>query len=452
MKCGFPVLACLLIVRSAFALGPHEILLLVNGRSPDSIEIGKAYAELRGVPESNVVRLALPFETEDWNHTVDHEAFTRSIWKPATRIMKKRGLEGQILAWVYSVDFPIRLSTATPISIQGITFLRNRLPDPGDVRHATYHSPLFAGPSSRQGLPHRTQTFDRYKVWLREDMPLPSMMLGHRGKNGNTLAEIRRCLNRGAASDGTRPSGTVYFIQSEDVRSKCRQWQLRGANDDLTKLGLSVVIGHGKPAPLQDVIGLQMGTPNVKTDRHTFLPGAMAEHLTSAAAVFHQDHQTKLTSWIRAGATASCGTVSEPYAIWEKFPTAHFYYHYASGATMIESFYQSIKSPLQILLVGDPLASPWGAPEVSMSLEGTDGLGILEITAARPVVHTSALEFWAARFIYLVDGRFIHEGHSVVIERASFTPGRHLLRTIAQSAGLVGHQAYHDHAFTVPPR
>ena len=43
-------------------------------------------------------------------------------------------------------------------------------------------------------------------------MPLPSMALGYMGEKGNTQDEILSCLRRGVASDGTHPSGTVYFV------------------------------------------------------------------------------------------------------------------------------------------------------------------------------------------------------------------------------------------------
>jgi hypothetical protein len=174
----------------------------------------------------------------------------------------------------------------------------------------------------------------------------------------------------------------------------------------------------------------------------------MAEHLTSAAAVFHSDNQTKLTAWIRAGATASCGSVTEPYAIWEKFPTAHFYYHYASGSTMIESFYQSIKSPLQILLVGEPLAAPW-APRIKLQLDGIDDIGVKDKVVVRPRIGDRNSSFQPARFIYMLDDVAVHEGDSMILETDKLAPGEHRLRVIAIGRGLLGQQAFHEETFMV---
>ena len=37
------------------------------------------------------------------------------------RAIEERGLGAHLLAWVYSVDFPVRIGTTPPLSIQGIT-------------------------------------------------------------------------------------------------------------------------------------------------------------------------------------------------------------------------------------------------------------------------------------------------------------------------------------------
>ena len=44
----------------ATAQGPHEIALIVNANSPDSLEIAHHYAHVRRVPSANVIYLDLP--------------------------------------------------------------------------------------------------------------------------------------------------------------------------------------------------------------------------------------------------------------------------------------------------------------------------------------------------------------------------------------------------------
>jgi uncharacterized protein (TIGR03790 family) len=438
------VLSVILVVEDVKALGPHEVLLLANGRSPESIDIADTYARLRGIPEQNILRLNIAREDDGWPHTISPAEFTRLIWRPATRVVQQRGLEDQLLVWVYSTDFPIRISTTPPISIQGITFLRNQLPDSEAVKMGTYHSPLFTGPDNVNIRPHISQTFDTYAEWLRDEMPLPSMMLGYSGKKGNSLDRIRTCLSRGVASDGSSPTGTVYFVQTKDVRSECRQWQHVGATYDINVSGLEVVVTDQEPQGRSNVLGIQMGAANVRPDRNTYLPGSMAEHLTSEAAIFYKDSQTKLTKWIEAGVTASCGTVVEPYNVWTKFPSAYFYYHYTSGCSMIESFYQSIRCPLQILLVGEPLASPW-KPALRVSLQDLDSAEIREQVTIRPKVE--GIKF--ARFTYLIDGKRVATGPTFTLDPSELPAGEHRLRIVANGNGLVKVQAFHEETVVV---
>ena len=110
-------------------------------------------------------------------------------------------------------------------------------------------------------------------------------------------------------------------------------------------------------------IGILLGKAKLTPGKEKLLPGAFADHLTSFAGVFGNGSQTTLDIWLRNGAAASAGTVVEPRAMWMKFPHAHLFLHYTAGCTLIESLYQSIYSPLEILLVGDPLVQPWKSPE-----------------------------------------------------------------------------------------
>ena len=426
----------------AFALGPHEILLLANGGEPDSIEVAKEYARLRQIPDSNIVRLRLPAWKADQPPVMTPQDFTRLIWSPAVQAAKARGIDDHILAWVYSTHFPIRIGSQPPVSLQGLTFMRNHMPSSKDVGDGSYVSPVFAGPDSPGGNSYGPQSFDSMRQLLREEMPLPCMALGYTGSRGNTKAEVLACLQTGTRSDATSPTGSVYFITNGDVRSRCRQWQFPGAAAGLKYLGVNASIGEVFPEGRRDVMGIMMGTHTVTPSKvGRFLPGCMAEHLTSAAACFDHENQTKISRWIAAGATASAGTVWEPMSIWAKFPNARFFNHYASGCTMIESFYQSIRCPLQIMLIGEPLAAPW-APEASLDIEGiADGE---LVTAPRPIDIRVEMVPGVSyrRFAYLVDGRIRGTGESFTLDPAGLAPGTHELRAVAYRTGFVRSQIF----------
>lgn len=425
------------------ALGPHEVLVLVNEKSPDSVQVAKEFVRLRKVPEINVAHLSLPDSVTKSPADISPEEFTRLIWSPATRAMRERGIEDHILAWVYSVDFPIRVSTSPPISIQGLTFLRNTLPDSKDVHSGAYSSPLFAGPGNPGGQAHFPQTFDVYHKWLGEEMPLPSMILGYTGERGNTVKIVLKCLENGTASDNTFPKGTVYFVTNSDVRSTCRQWQYPVAQMELRALGIESVISKEFPSTRKDIIGLMMGAVSVnpEQDNH-YLPGCMAEHLTSAAAVFHSANQTKLSAWIEAGATASAGTVTEPFSNWAKFPNARFFVHYASGCCIAESFFQSIKCPLQILIVGDPLAQPW-APKSQVILHGLEKETLSGTVIVRAEVMAEPGCYYG-KFVFLLDGKVVGNERTLELDTTQCQDGTHTLRVVAYRTGLVRSQVFEE--------
>jgi len=433
---------------SAHALGPHEVVLLANENSPDSIAIAKEYARLRDVHDLNILRVRVPIAESGVAPEISPEEFTRRIWTPAMRAMRDRGIEKQVLAWVYSTDFPTTIRARPALSIQGLTFLRNRLPDPDEVDKGTYVSPLFCGPTSPRAATFAPKTFDAWKRWLRDDMPLPSMMLGYTGERGNSKQTVLDCMKRGITSDYSSPSGAIYFVTSEDVRSRCRQWQFPGAASALRLLGVNAAVVTDFPVGKDNVAGLMMGAHTVQPDKiREFLPGAMAEHFTSFAGAFHLASQTKLSAWISAGATASSGAVTEPRAVWQKIPVAHFYAHQASGCTMMESFFLSVKCPLQILFVGEPLAQPWARP-ADLTIEGLENENV---SARREIGAEVASGFGEhyRRFVYLIDGRAVGEGRRFILDPFLLKPGKHTLRVVGYRTGFVACQVFADKEFTV---
>ncbi len=381
----------------ARALCPHELALIVNTNNADSVEIAKAFAVAREIPEVNIVGVGL--DAVKHAHSMSTGAFTRLIWEPVNAELARRGIEGHIEAWIYSAGFPVGIQTDPGMSITGLTFTRNNVPPKDALNAGAAMSPLFAGP--REGSPDMLPSggFERFKVGLRAKPPLPAMMLGVLGPKGNTVDEIVAMIRRGVASDATHPEGIVWFVSVDDIRWTCREWQIAPVLKEMKEKGvparLANLVTPGKGA----TTGLFTGSmrPDIKAVR-TFAPGAIADHLTSFAGFFQESAQTKLSEWIRQGATASSGTVVEPYAIWTKFPHARIFLHQRAGLSIIESYYLSVGSPLQLIIVGEPLASPF-APEISFSFDATttpEGLAVSFTDVKGPK---------GLRFRVLADGR-----------------------------------------------
>lgn len=449
MRMHWKVLISSLLVACAAGLGqaaipPHEIILLVNNQSARSKEVANHFIHLRQIPARNVIYLDLPDRVLAPAAQLTHEEFAQYIWEPVQDIMIERGVDERVLAWIYSVDFPVRITTDPPVSITGMTFMRNRFPPDRDwIDKGALISPLYAGPD-RDGRAVDGGSFIRLRDVLPEaEMPLPAMMLGFCGSRGNSVDTVIRTLRYGHASDRSSPRGTVYFVEGEDVRARMRNWQFAGVQEELEAAGVRSRVMEGPPRDLPGIIGLQMGAPNVRASQAgNHLPGSMAEHVTSLAAEFHTPIQTKLTDWLRAGATASAGTVTEPYSVWAKFPHARFFGHYARGHSMLESFYLALRSPTQILLVGEPLARPW-APRLSMTLiamESGELRGEASFMAAVfPEFPPGQLEYRV-----VVNGEPATEGslgNSFSFDTRDLADGHHELRVIAFGRGSIAHMA-----------
>lgn len=191
---------------------------------------------------------------------------------------------------------------------------------------------------------------------------LLSTMLGVTRGQGNTLQEVLSYLDRSAGADFTHPDGGFYFCLTKDVRTTTRQWAFLQATQRLAEMGYEAeIVTDALPMGKSQVLGAQTGAPayNWANSKSTFVPGALADNLTSFGGVMNTTSQTKLSEFLKHGAAGSSGTVTEPYAIQEKFPLPQMYVHYANGASLAEAFYLSVSGPYQLLVVGDPLCRPF---------------------------------------------------------------------------------------------
>ena len=124
------------------------------------------------------------------------------------------------------------------------------------------------------------------------------------------------------------------------------------------------IVDGSLPQGRDDVLGLVAGSAGFDwpASQSRILPGAICEHLTSFGGVMQENAgQTPLTEFLRHGGALSSGTVTEPYAIAAKFPLPFLHDHYAQGCSAAEAFYQSLSGPYQLLIVGDPLCTPWAS-------------------------------------------------------------------------------------------
>ncbi len=424
------------------ALGPHELLVLVNRASPDSLAVANAYTRLNGIPPENVVFLELPESATAAGASISPDDFRRAIWDPAWKEIRARGLEAQILAWAYSAGFPVRVNTQPPVSIQGFTFVRTQLPPAEQIVTGQWASALFRGPAEPGGRRLPAVSLEQFRPALGINMPLPSMTLAHTGARGLTAEEAIAGLTRSrrTTDTGRRPAGAVWLIAGADVRAQTRAWQFPQAVEELKSMGMEAVVASQPPAARVPVAGLLMGAAEVRPAAYGALQaGAYADHLTSWAAEYSNPRQTKAVEWLRAGAAGSSGAVTEPMSIWTKFPAARLFAHQAAGCTLLEALIQAVASPLQLQLVGDPLSAPW-APVLRVTLTETRDGETRRFSARLDSPSGTPPADW----LFLVDGRAVGPlgDPQLIIPSGALPDGAHVLRAVAYVRAPVRHQAF----------
>lgn len=383
--------------------GPENVLLVVNGRSAGSKEVANHYIRLRNLPASNVVTLDYSGSKEG----AKGEVFREQILKPVIGAINDRGLAVQIDTITYSTDFPWKI-VLTPdypkdlkfgpqfkpiASLTGATYMLRYVMAKHPVtvtKDANWYFAAAPGQSRatnaarcRQLGAVPSRAFRSRYAWKtdgsRTSDPktsrryMMSTMLGVTTGRGNTVAEVIASLERAVEAETAPPEGTFYYLRNNGVRSTTRHGCFDTAAKQLELLGATARVQSGVlPKGAQDVMGLMMGAADLPLAGAgmKILPGAICEHLTSTGGVLYKNgYQTPISELIRAGATGTSGTVAEPYAIQAKFPTAALHLHYRRGCSLAEAFYQSVASPYQLLILGDPLCQPW-AQRPTIDIEG----------------------------------------------------------------------------------
>jgi len=251
--------------------------------------------------------------------------------------------------------------------------------------------------------------FSSLKGWLPSGEAVPakqsgityllSCMLGTVHPNASTINRAVDVLERSATADRTFPEGQFLFSMTKDVRTKTRLPGIANAMVYLSSLGQDAKILHAKlPKGSETVTGLMLGTASfdLVATRWKFVPGAIADNLTSYGGRYETKSQTKLNELLHAGAAMSSGAVMEPYSLQFKFPNPMMYGYYVDGVTAIEAFYLSITSPYQTLIVGDPLCQPFARPplnKVDMSMASmvdTNGKLVNNFQIRRRILETDA--------------------------------------------------------------
>jgi uncharacterized protein (TIGR03790 family) len=325
--------------RPATALEASELAIIINEADPLSIAIGRYYQQRRGIPEANIVRVRF-----DASQTTLGEQQFKAL-KAEVDARTPAAVQAFALTWVR--PYRVRCMSITTAFAMGFSeaFCSERCT-------ATRWSPYFNSNSRKPFT----------ELGLRPTMSIAALDFGR----------ARELIDRGIASDGSAPAGTAYLVATNDVHRNVRA---AGYGDAKLLVNGAMPVEVVRAASLEskaDVMFYFIGAAQVADiGTNRFLPGAVADHLTSVGGDLTGTVQMSSLRWLEAGATGSYGTVTEPCNLTGKFPNPGFMMkRYLAGETLIEAYWKSVSMPGQGIFIGEPLAKPYGGRRRSVASQG----------------------------------------------------------------------------------
>lgn len=311
-------------------LGPEHVALVINDADANSVQIGEYYRLARNIPAKNIVHVNIPKAKA----RLTLSEFTRLKWD----IDSQLHAEEQVILLAWTAPYAVECNSITSALTLGFDAEQcKNTCSPGKP------NPYFNA--------NARKPFD--ELGMRPAMLLPT----------DSIARAKAVIDRGVQSDAGAFRATAYYLTTSEQARNSRTMYFPPTGLNIPRSGLAVMnIQSDKLVGASDIMIYQTGMAWVEgLETLNFLPGALADHLTSVGGDLQGKGQMSILRWLDAGATASYGTVSEPCNYWQKFPNPMVMLRwYVSGATAVEAYWKSVAWPAQGLFVGEPLAAPYG--------------------------------------------------------------------------------------------
>jgi len=306
----------------------NDLALIVNDDDPLSIRIADYYQGKRGIPPEQVIHIRF-----NPNVIMLHR-FRFNRLKQQVDTQTPKHVQAFVLTWLQ----PFRVECMSITTAFAVGFDSAFCSEECDE---TRKSPYYDSDS--------TKPFDDFG-WR------PTMTLA--GKN---FDDVKRVIDRGIAADYTHPKGSAYLLKtSDEIRSLRAEYFPKIAEHFNSFLPVNY-LEQNFIENKKDVMFYFTGLPRVpRITTNKYLPGAIADHLTSLGGFLTGSGQMNILDWLQAGATASYGAVIEPCNFTEKFPhPGVLLQYYLNGSSLIEAYWKSVQQPGQGIFVGEPLAKPF---------------------------------------------------------------------------------------------
>lgn len=314
------------------ALDASQLAVIVNVRDPLSVQIGDYYAQQRRIIFQNFIKVSFaPDKT-----TLSREEFEQI----SEQVERQTRPEVQAYALTWAAPYRVECMSITAAFAFGFDEALC-----ADGCKPTRRSPYFNSPAR---LP-----FAQLRI-------RPTMSIAAR-----SFEHAKALIDRGVRSNGSNPKGTAYLLSTSEEARNVRSSGYPRVEKLQTPRVRVRMLAQDELRDAADVLFYFIGKEHVAgLETLGFLPGAIADHLTSAGGEMPESGQMSALRWLEAGATGSYGAVVEPCNLPQKFPNpAVVIGRYLRGETLIEAYWKSVLMPGQGIFIGEPLAAPFRREE-----------------------------------------------------------------------------------------
>ncbi len=318
------------LVQLQTTIRPEDVAVVVNEQDPNSVIVGDYYLNARNIPIKNLVNVSIApgiAELSDKQFKLLRE-----------KIYAQLSPNIQVIVLMWTTPYAVRCNSITSAITLGYEPKACASGCAAGIKNPYFNS------ASR----NPTQDFN-----MRLAMLLPT----------DSIDLAKKLIDKGVLSAFKTNEATAYFLKTNDrARSEPRE---RFYPRDLSRLEQKKLffrtINADSIDDKKDIMFYFTGVKFVKNlETLNFLPGAIADHLTSRGGVLYNQSQMSSLKWLEAGATGSYGSVSEPCNFWQKFPNPEVLIsNYLQGQTLVEAYWKSVYWPHQGLFLGEPLAAPY---------------------------------------------------------------------------------------------
>lgn len=314
-------------------LRAEQLAVVINTRDASSWQLADYYRKRHGIPARNMIHIAF-----DPGKAVVHPG-EFAVMKRVLDAKTPKYVQAFVLTWAQ----PYRVGCMSITSAFAFGF---------DARYCARGCQPTAVSEYARSASQQPYT----DLGIR-----PTMMLATETFSQAKALVNRAIISRGWYFKGPNKRPAAYLVETPDRNRSVRKVFFPAVKQQFGDL-IDVHIEQSEGIEgADDILFYFTGDRFVKgLHSNHYLPGAVADHLTSSGGRLTNSTQMSAMEWLKAGATGSYGTVVEPCNILSKFPNPErLMAEYLAGRTLMEAYWKSVLMPGQGVFIGDPLAAPF---------------------------------------------------------------------------------------------